>query len=97
MSGGSAHARGPDAERFAFVYNEDVIRQALAVSLALGLARGPSCGEVDSPPSSFNAPCTRDHDCRAGLACVHGVCAPPAETSDAEPGPTLPPEDAGDG
>jgi len=67
-----------------------VIRQALAVSFALALWRG-SCGDVDSPPSSVNAPCTRSRDCKQGLACVRGVCAPP------DPSDAAAPEDAGDG
>jgi hypothetical protein len=46
----------------------------LVVTFMLGSLRGPGCGDLDSPSAGVNAPCTRDHDCHAHLACVRGVC-----------------------
>jgi hypothetical protein len=69
------------------------MRFALAL-LLLGLARDPSCGGVDTPPSGVNAPCTRDKDCQAGLVCASGVCASPNAASPADGGSDA--EDAAD-
>jgi hypothetical protein len=52
-----------------------VLRGALAVTFLFGALRGPGCGDLDSPSAGANAPCTRDRDCHAQLACVRGVCA----------------------
>ena len=40
-------------------------------------AADPSCGGGDTTASGLNAPCTRDKDCKDGLACARGVCADP--------------------
>lgn len=66
-----------------------MLRQAVALSLALGILRGPGCGDVDSPSNGPNAPCTRDRDCREPLVCAQGVCVTAdsgAGADDAGPG-----------
>jgi len=54
-----------------------VVRHLVAIGFALGIARDPGCGDVDSPRGAVNAPCTRDKDCQGdqGLVCREGVCA----------------------
>ena len=61
-------------------------------AVLLVLFVGPGCDGVDHPQYGPNAPCTRNKDCRHGLACVDGVCRDPdAPDEIVAPGP-----DAGD-
>ena len=74
------------------------MRIALLVVVALIAARDPSCGGGDAPTSGPNAPCTRDKDCKEGLACTRGVCADPdaaAPSDGGADGATLDATDAG--
>lgn len=60
-----------------------VIKGLAIATIFVGLLRGPGCGEVGSPDNGANAPCTRNADCAAELACVQGVCVPPSAYDDA--------------
>jgi hypothetical protein len=76
-----------------------VVRQALTtVAIALGLGRGPGCGDVDDPKGGTNAPCTRSSDCGRALVCLEGVCREPDAGTSAAPDAASggSPEDAGD-
>ena len=50
---------------------------AFALILVLGTVLGAGCADPDSQSAGVNAPCTRDRDCRAKLACMRGVCVDP--------------------
>lgn len=55
-----------------------MFRSTFALTLsalgALGLLRGPGCGETSEPTGGLNAPCTRTSDCTDDLDCRKGVC-----------------------
>ena len=76
------------------------MRSAFLVVIALIAARDTSCGGVDSTSSGPNAPCTRDKDCKEGLACTRGVCVNPDASLPSDGGAdvvTLDASDAGGG